>query len=137
MDRDCSASNRAGPATADYRRLFAACDWVACDVYPISGWNQNIPIDSVGRSLDKLIALAPGKRRMAYLECGPQGMIQGCEFRGPTAMEWRYMRYQITSRGADVLYFPLRPFNGFAWDTTPTDIEWEMVQLPKPAKKTA
>lgn len=71
---------------ASYQSLLAKTDLAAQDVYPASGWNHNLQLQSVGHAQDTLRVLGgdTGKQYLMYVEC-----CQQTTYPAPTVDEMR------------------------------------------------
>ena len=104
----------AAPTVAQYQSMFAATDWMAAAMYPVTGWNMPENTAAIGLTLDKAKAAAPGKRQFAYIETGNQHLPwTGPNERGVTPDEFRGEIWNAVIHGANgIVYFPdaLVPF---------------------------
>lgn len=62
------------PTQQDYAAFGTVADWLCQDVYPVSGWNNAIPIDSHVRCDAALQRIAGSKPRFAYVETCAQNL---------------------------------------------------------------
>jgi hypothetical protein len=109
----------------------AAADWLAQDVYPVTGWNYPQGIGVSGQATATLRQWY-GKPTFAYIETSHQRLFTGSHpewgERGPTAAEFRGEVWDAIIRGANgILYFS-QSFAGFRYDATPIDVAAEMTK---------
>lgn len=114
---------------ADYADVLSLTTYPSCDVYPVSGWGNSVPLDYPAMAYDQLCVLSKEKPGFIYLETGDQhAPWLGTASRGPTPDEFEIqMEYALNRKRSGMLkglvYFPLQPFGGFSWDTTKPEIE--------------
>src|SRR5205085_6412266 len=118
---------------ADYQAMAAGADWVAQDIYPVTGWNSPNDLKMVGRATSTLRNwVNPNVPTFAYIETSNQRLFAGTNpewgVRGPTPSEMRFEIWDALVHGAKgIMYFP-QSFNGFRFDATPVDLVAEMTK---------
>lgn len=107
-------------SASTYPELCQAANWFSNDIYPVSGWDNNIDLFKVGDAIDAVkIASADGVQ-FAYVEMSRQA----CPWlpnggREPTPDEISCIIRQCRSHGVKgIILFPLKPFQGFAFDSS-------------------
>lgn len=117
---------------ADYQAMAAGADWLAQDIYPVTGWNSPNDLKMVGRATSTLSGWVNPKPVFAYIETSNQRLFSATNpewnVRGPTSSEMRFEIWDALIHGAKgVMYFP-QSFNGFRYDATPIDNVAEMAR---------
>ena len=115
----------------------AATDWVAQDLYPVTGFNVPEYLGAVGDTTKKLINWSkvnggPGKPSFAYIETSNQRLFSNSDptldERGATPAEVRGEIWNSIIHGArGIIYFP-QELDGFQYDATPADVAAEMTK---------
>jgi hypothetical protein len=116
-------------SAAVYAPYIQAADWVAQDVYPVTGWLQPKAIGVVGAATATLAGWS-GKPTFAYIETSNQRLFTSPEImeRGPTPAETRAEIWDAIIHGAKgIAYFP-QAIYGFRYDATPVDVATEMTR---------
>ena len=116
---------------ADYAPYIQAGDWVAQDLYPVTGWNQPNALGAVGMATATLHAWS-NKPTIAYIETSNQRLTSNSTpealERGPTPSEVRAEIWDSIIHGArGIAYFP-QEIHGFRYDATPIDVAAEITR---------
>lgn len=116
---------------AYYMPYIQAGDWVAQDLYPVTGWNQPNAIGAVGQATGTLRGWS-NKPTFAFIETSNQRLQSNSTpealERGPTPSEVRAEIWDAVIHGArGIAYFP-QQINGFRYDATPIDVAAEMTR---------
>jgi hypothetical protein len=132
------AGTQSGKKVSDdaYRSYLAGADWVANDIYPVTGWGRADWIDysqssdgarrNPGAAIDKLRTLSGEKPQLAIIETSNQRLGWVPNSRSVTPDELRGQVWHSIIHGAKgVVYFPLA-FNGFKFDNTPAEVAAEI-----------
>ena len=116
-----------GPTPAQYKAMYAASDWIATCMYPVTGWDQPNATTQVGISVDDSRAIDPSKRQFAYIETGNQHLPWlASDERSVTPDEFRGEIWDAIIHGATgIIYFP-DALSPFSYDTTDPLVEPEM-----------
>jgi hypothetical protein len=122
-----------GPSTAQYQTLLQSTDWVAADIYPVTGWNLPGQIGAVGQVVNRAQQLAPGKRQLSFIETGNQQLSWVPNEVGVTPDQMRGEIWDSVIHGATgVVYFSrvIGQPNGVGtlagYDDTPPAVAQEM-----------
>jgi hypothetical protein len=120
---------------ADYKRLFAACDLISVDYYPIQ---RGEPISTLAEILDAIQAFPGGaKLTLAWVETSYQE-LDPAYFKGgraPMVDEFNQLVKVCTDRGLSVGYFSQafgkdgKSTTGFRYDATPPEIVAAMASV--------
>ena len=116
---------------AQYAPYIQAGDWVAQDLYPVTGWNQPNALGAVGAATATLRSWS-NKPTFAYIETSNQRLQSNSTpeafERGPTPSEVRAETWDAIIHGArGIAYFP-QEINGFRYDATPIDVAAEITR---------
>jgi hypothetical protein len=122
-----------------YKTFSQSADWVAQDIYPVTGWGRpdwinyaQAPGDfrwNAGLANDKLRAITGGKKQFAYIETSNQQLSWVPNDAGPTAAQVRGETWDAIIHGAKgIVYFPQQIGNGFSFDATPADVAAEITK---------
>jgi hypothetical protein len=121
-------SNRTQADNAPYA---AAADWLAQDVYPVTGWNypQGIGVSGYGT---QLLTQWYNKPTFAYIETSNQRLFTASHpdwlERGPTPSEVRGEVWDAIIHGARGIMYFSQSFTGFRYDATPIDVAAEVTK---------
>ena len=114
-----------------YGPYIQAADWVAQDIYPVTGWNQPNQLGVVGAATAKLSGWS-NKPTFAYIETSNQRLFSNSNpetfERGPTPSEVRFEVWDAIIHGARGIFYFSQSFNGFRYDATPIDVAAEMTK---------
>jgi hypothetical protein len=112
-----------------YAAWLEGADWAGSDIYPVAGWNQPKALNLVGKSIDRLRAIAPEKPQFAFIETSDQGLPWLPDAPGPTPDQFRAEIWNAVIHGArGIIYFPQQFKPGFNYNATPPDVEAEMIK---------
>ena len=117
---------------ATYAPYMAAADWVAQDVYPVTGWLHYNALGAPGYATTTLKSYSGNKPSFAYIETSNQRLFntQYPEFRerGVTPPEFRAEVWDAIIHGSrGIFYFP-QMLTAFQYDGTPIDVAMEMTK---------
>jgi hypothetical protein len=120
-----------GPSRREmYEGWSAGADWIANDIYPVSGYNHpdwvdlfQTPDPPTGTVLDILREWSSGKPQYAFIEAS---QIYGAPFRAPTAGEFRGQVWDAVIHGARGIFYFATGVNGD--DSVPADVAAEMTR---------
>jgi hypothetical protein len=132
-----------GLTQASYTPYIKASDWVAQDVYPVTGFNNPSALGIVGQAVSTLknwsvitdpvtgVPAAP-KPTFAFIETSNQRLFSNTfpewAERGPRPAEMRAEIWDAVIHGArGIFYFP-QSFGAFQYDATPIDVAAEMTK---------
>jgi hypothetical protein len=112
---------------AIYQEYFAAADWIANDLYPVTGWDQPTWLSKVGQAVDECRSLSRGKPQFAFIETSQQRLSwTPKKTPGVTPAQLRVEIWDAVIHGVSgIIYFPDQ-FNPFNYDGTPTAVAAEM-----------
>jgi hypothetical protein len=138
------ASPLGTPGTSNYipyptyvQGAVAASDWVAQDIYPVTGFGLPNLLGAVGDATTNLINYTTvgggaAKPAFSYIETSNQRLFANSDptllVRGPTPSEMRAEIWDSIIHGArGIMYFP-QELDGFQYDATPIDNALEMTK---------
>ncbi len=116
---------------ADYAPYIQAADWVAQDIYPVTGWLNPGALNIVGQATGTLKGWS-NKPTFAYIETSNQRLFAASHptwgERGPTRDEVRGETWDAIIHGANGIMYFTQSFNAFRFDATPIDVTAEMTR---------
>jgi hypothetical protein len=119
-------------AQVDYAPYIQAADWVAQDIYPVTGWLNPAAIGVSGAATATLKTWSGGKPTFAYIETSQQRLFSASHpdwpARGPTPDEFRGELWDAVIHGANGIFYFTQSFTGFRYDATPIDVAQEMIK---------
>jgi hypothetical protein len=121
------------PKTSDdYAPYIQAADWVAQDIYPITGWLNPAAIGVSGAATATLKTWSGNKPTFAYIETSQQRLFTANHpdwpARGPTPAEMRGEVWDAVMHGANGIMYFSQSFTAFRYDSTPIDVAQEMTK---------
>jgi hypothetical protein len=117
-----------------YLAYMRSADWIANDIYPVTGWNQPGWLWKVGAAVDRLRVWSGGKPQYCFIETSNQRLPWTPRTtRGVTAAEFRAEVWHAVIHGVrGVIYFPQQLGDKgavpFRYDATPHKVVEEMVR---------
>ena len=119
---------------ADYAPFLASADWVAQDVYPVTGWikTDSPSLAAPGFATSVLRNWSGNKPAFTYIETSNQRLLTNdypqFRERGVTPAEFRAEVWDSIIQGTrGIIYFP-QMLNGFQYDGTPINVAVEMTK---------
>jgi hypothetical protein len=118
------------PAT--YAQYSLGADWVAQDIYPVTGFLSPNKLNWVGQATAATIQYSGNKPTFAFIETSNQRLFSGTNpewgERGVTPAEMRFEIWDAIVHGAKGIFYFTQSFNGFRYDATPPDVAAEMAK---------
>ena len=118
-----------------YAAYMRSADWIANDIYPVTGWNRPDWLWKVGSAVDRLREWSGGKPQFCFIETSNQRLPWTPKTtRGVTPDEFRAELWHAVIHGVrGVIYFPQQLGDKgavpFRYDATPPKVVEEMVRL--------
>jgi hypothetical protein len=108
-----------------YAGWLNACEIVSSDIYPVSGWDNNVPLSEPFRCFSRLRAWTGGKPQFIYIEASKQNLSWLTNGgRAPTKDEFTYLLRSARAIGArGVILFPQQIGGGFKFDVMPAELK--------------
>jgi hypothetical protein len=114
-----------------YTRLFATADLLCSDIYPVSGWDNNIPLESPGRATDRLVDWGGRKPVLQYVEFGYQGLenLPGGGH-APSPAEFKLqVRQAVARKCRGIVLFPLQVASGFRFKASTPELDMALCEV--------
>lgn len=111
-----------------YQAYIQSADWIANDLYPVTGYNRPDWLWKLGAAVDRLRGWSQDKPQFALIECSSQKLAWTPKnTRGVTADEFRAEIWHAVIHGVKgVIYFPQQFGSDFRYDAVPEKVSLEM-----------